>query len=39
MDSKNVQLTLGYAISYGGGRDLPPDVLERGTEVLSVNVE
>ena len=39
LESKNVQLTIGYVISYGDGRDVPPDVLERGTEIFSVNIE
>ncbi len=39
LESKNVQLTIGYAISYGRGQYASPDVLERGTEVFSVNVQ
>ena len=39
LESKNVQLTIGYAISYGGSLYAPPDVLERGTEVFSVDVQ
>ncbi len=39
LESKNVQLTIGYAISYGRGQYASPDVLETGTEVFLVNVE
>ncbi len=39
LESKNVQLTLAYEIRYGGSIYAPPDVLETGTEVFSVNIE
>jgi len=39
LESKNVQLTIKYVISYGSNPYVSPDVLERGSEVFSVNVE
>ncbi len=38
LESKNVQLTFGYEISNDRGI-VPSDVLEKGTEVFSVNLE